>query len=99
MKKHNETQEGIGTGAVICAMVGIGKGKGMNSANTLLVRVQGQNPMMEQVWVLIWIQTRILLVPLIVILVKLQVGKLEVKERDGIADTLRKLGSRFRIDR
>ena len=37
MTKHQETREGIGRGAGICAMVGIGKGKGMNSGNALLL--------------------------------------------------------------
>ena len=35
MKKIKETREGIGTMAGICAMVGIGKGKGMNCGNAL----------------------------------------------------------------
>ena len=37
MKNHKEIREGIGTGAGICAMVGIGIGKCMNSANAFLL--------------------------------------------------------------
>ena len=102
MKKHKETREGIGTMAGICAKVAIGKCKGMNSGNAfywMLVKVQGQDQMMEQVRILIWIQSQILLVPLIVILVKVHVGKLEVEERHGIAYAFGKLGSRFRSNR
>ena len=36
MKIHKEIGEGIGTGADICAMVGIGNGKGLTSANAFL---------------------------------------------------------------
>ena len=75
----------------------------MNRDNALVLdaksTVQGQDQMMEQVWVLISMQTRILLVPLIVILVKLHVGKFEVKERDWIADDLGKLDCRFGSNR
>ena len=37
MEKLKETRKGIGTGASICARIGIGIGKGMNSGNTFLL--------------------------------------------------------------
>ena len=37
MKNHKEIREGIGTGAGICAMIGIGIGNCMNSANAFLL--------------------------------------------------------------
>ena len=63
----------------------------------MLKKEQVQDQMMEQVK--IWIQARILLAPLIVILVKVQVGKLEVKVRGWIASALGELNCRFRRNR
>ena len=62
----------------------------------MLVNVPGQDQMIEQVWVMIWIQACILLAPLIVILVNVQVEKLEIKVRGCIAAALGKLDCRFR---
>ena len=43
----------------------------------MLVKVQWQDQMREQVWILIWIQARTLLAPLVVNRVKAEVGKFD----------------------
>ena len=54
--QYKETREVIGTEEGFCAMVGIGMGKGMSSGwhyYWMLVKEQGQDQMIEQVWILI----------------------------------------------